>query len=59
MCMYDSMTDLRKDAKNMAQDIEAKVRTAEDHAEGKPSFETWNKAKIKARDAADDLKRDL
>jgi hypothetical protein len=57
--MYDSMTDLRKDAKNMAQDIEAKVRTAEDHAEGKPSFETWNKAKIKARDAADDLKRDL
>ena len=53
------MTDLKKDAKNFSQDIEAKARTAEDHAEGKPSSETWNKVKIKARDAADDLKRDL
>ena len=53
------MTDLRKDFKNAAQDAEAKVKTAEDHAEGKPSSETWNKAKVKARDAANDLKRDL
>ena len=59
MCTYTSMTDLKKDAKNFSQDIEAKARTAEDHAEGKPSSETWNKVKIKARDAADDLKRDL
>ena len=59
MCIYCIMADLKKDLKNAAQDAEAKLRTAEDHAEGKPSSETWNKAKIKARDAANDLKRDL
>jgi len=53
------MTDLRKDLKNAEQDAEAKLKTAKDHAEGKPSLETWNKAKIKARDAAEDLHRDL
>ena len=49
----------RRDLKNAAQDIEAKAKTAEDKAQGKPASETWNKAKIKARDAADDLSRDL
>lgn len=47
------MTDIVKDAKKAAQDMEAKAKTAEDHAEGKPSSETLNKAKIKARDALD------
>ena len=47
------MTDVVKDAKNAAQDIEAKAKTAEDHAEGKPSSETLNKAKVKVRDALD------
>jgi hypothetical protein len=46
---------LRKDLKNISQDIEAKARTAEDKAEGKPASETWNKAKIKARDVADSV----
>ena len=53
------MTDLRKDLKNAGQDAEAKFKTAEDHAEGKPSSETLNKAKVKAGDAAKDLSRDL
>lgn len=53
------MTDLRKDLKNAGQNFEAKVDTAKDHAEGKPSSETLNKAKVKAGDAAEDLKRDL
>jgi len=53
------MVDLRKDMKNLAQDIEAKAKTAEDKAEGKVTSENWNKAKIKARDVADDLRRDL
>ena len=53
------MTDIRKDLKNIRQNIEAKVDTAKDHAEGKPSSETLNRAKIKMRDAANDLRRDL
>lgn len=53
------MTDLRKDAKNFEQDVRAKADTAKDHAEGKPSSETLNKAKTKAGDAAKDLKKDL
>ena len=53
------MTDLVKDAKKAAQDIEAKVETAKDHAEGKPSSETLNKAKIKGEDVVQDVKRDL
>lgn len=53
------MTDIEKDLKNMAQNAEAKAQTAKDHMEGKPSSETLNRAKIKARDAARDLQRDL
>jgi hypothetical protein len=45
------MTDPVKKAKNASQDAEAKMKTSEDHAEGKPSSETLNKAKVKARDA--------
>jgi hypothetical protein len=33
------------------QDAEAKAQTSKDHAEGKPSSETLNEAKVKARDA--------
>lgn len=39
--------------KNDSQDAEAKVETTKDHAEGKPSSETLNKAKVKVRDALD------
>jgi hypothetical protein len=53
------MTDIQKDVKNAGQNLEAKAETAKDHAEGKPSSETLNKAKVKADDAAQDLKRDL
>ena len=45
------MTDIVKKVKNVSQDAEAKVKTEEDHAEGKPSSETLNKAKVKVRDA--------
>ena len=44
------MSDIKK-VKDAAQDVEAKAKTAKDHAEGKPSSETLNKAKIKAEDA--------
>ena len=47
------MTDIVKDVKKAAQDIEAKAQTAKDHAEGKPSSETLNKAKVKIKDALD------
>ena len=47
------MTDPVKEAKNAAQDAEAKIQTDIDHAEGKPSSETLNKAKIKVRDSLD------
>jgi hypothetical protein len=45
------MTDIAKKAKNAEQDAEAKIKTEKDHAKGKPSSETLNKAKVKARDA--------
>jgi hypothetical protein len=45
------MTDPVKKIKNAAQDVEAKMETSKDHAEGKPSSEKLNKAKIKVRDA--------
>ena len=45
--------------KNLEQDARAKATTAKDEMEGKPTSETWNKAKVKAGDAARDLKRDL
>lgn len=45
------MTDIAKKVKNVEQDVEAKFQTEKDHAEGKPSSETLNKAKVKVRDA--------
>lgn len=47
------MTDIVKEVKKATQDLEAKIKTDKEHAEGKPSSETLNKAKIKARDALD------
>jgi hypothetical protein len=46
---------IKRDLKNLSQDMEAKAKTAQDEAEGKPTSETWNKAKIKARDVKDSL----
>ncbi|HET6588607.1 MAG: hypothetical protein AB7V56_03375 [Candidatus Nitrosocosmicus sp.] len=43
--------DAAKKLKNSQQDAEAKAQTAKDHAEGKPSSETLNKAKEKVKDA--------
>ncbi|MDQ5843575.1 MAG: hypothetical protein M3286_08815 [Thermoproteota archaeon] len=54
-----TMTDIQKDVKNTGQNLEAKAETAKDHAQGKPSSETLNKAKVKGDDVAQDLKRDL
>jgi hypothetical protein len=45
------MTDIAKKLKNATQDAEAKIKTEEDHAKGKLSSETVNKAKVKVRDA--------
>jgi hypothetical protein len=45
--------DVAKKMKNSSQDAEAEAETAKDHAEGKPSSETLNKAKVKIRDALD------
>ncbi len=45
------MTDPAKKLKDAAQDEEAKAKTSEEHAEGKPSSETLNKAKVKVKDA--------
>jgi hypothetical protein len=45
------MTDIAKKVKNTEQDAEAKMETEKDHAEGKPSSETLNKAKVKTEDA--------
>jgi hypothetical protein len=45
------MTDIAKKLKNASQDAEVKIKTEKDHAEGKPSSETLNKAKVKLRDA--------
>jgi hypothetical protein len=53
------MTDIQKDIKNAGQNLEAKAQTTKDHAEGKPSSETLNRAKVKTDDAAQDLKKDL
>ena len=39
------MTDIAKKLKNASQDAEAKLKTEEDHAKGKPSSENLNKAK--------------
>jgi hypothetical protein len=45
------MTDPVKKVKDASQDVEAKMKTSEDHAKGKPSSETLNKAKVKVKDA--------
>ena len=49
----DVIDDAAKKMKNAAQDAEAEAQTAKDHAEGKPSSETLNKAKVKIKDALD------
>jgi SOS response regulatory protein OraA/RecX len=51
--MTDGIDDTVKKAKNAQQDAEAKAQTTKDHAEGKPSSETLNKAKEKIKDALD------
>ena len=51
-CIFSNqMTDIAKKVKNTEQDAEAKMKTEKDHAEGKPSSETLNKAKVKTEDA--------
>ena len=49
--MTDIIDDVTKKVKNTEQDAKAKAKTTEDHAEGKPSSETLNKAKEKVKDA--------
>jgi vacuolar-type H+-ATPase subunit H len=49
--MTDIIDDATKKVKNAEQDARAKIKTTEDHAEGKPSSETLNKAKEKVKDA--------
>jgi hypothetical protein len=54
MPIYFEMTDIDdsvKKMKNTEQDFKSKAETTEDHAEGKPSSETLNKAKTKIKDA--------
>jgi hypothetical protein len=51
MLMSDAIDDTTKKVKNAEQDVRAKAETTEDHAEGKPSSETLNKAKEKVKDA--------
>ena len=41
--IYDAANKM----KNASQYAEAKAQTAQDHAEGKPSSQTLNKAKVK------------
>ena len=48
--MSDAIDDATKKIKNTQQDYNAKAETTEDHAEGKPSSETLNKAKEKVKD---------
>ncbi len=53
-CDTTTMVDIDKDVKktkNAEQDVEAKAETTKNHAEGKPSSETLNKAKTKVKDA--------
>ena len=49
----DIIDDAAKKMKNSQQDAKAEAETAQDHAEGKPSSETLNKAKEKVKDALD------
>ena len=43
--------DVAKKMKNSQQDAKAEAQTAKDHAEGKPSSESLNKAKEKVKEA--------
>ncbi len=47
----DDIDESVKKMKNAEQDIDAKAETTKDHAEGKPSSETLDKAKNKVKDA--------
>ncbi len=47
----DDIDNSVKKMKKAEQDIDAKAETTKDHAEGKPSSETLNKAKNKVKDA--------
>jgi hypothetical protein len=49
--MTDIIDDVTKKVKNTEQGAKTKAQTTEDHAEGKPSSETLNKAKEKVKDA--------
>ena len=49
--MVDIIDKAVKKMKNTEQDTEANLETTKDHAEGKPSSETLNKAKTKIKDA--------
>ena len=49
--MSEALDDAAKKMKNAQQDANAKAETTQDHAEGKPSSETLNKAKEKVKDA--------
>jgi hypothetical protein len=48
--MTDTDDSIKK-MKDTEHDVKAKAETEEDHAEGKPSSETLNKAKEKVKDA--------
>jgi hypothetical protein len=49
--------EIKRDIKSIGQNLEAKAETTKDHAEGKPSSERLNEAKVRVEDAADDVKR--
>ncbi|MDN5847003.1 MAG: hypothetical protein L0H53_12100 [Candidatus Nitrosocosmicus sp.] len=49
--MLDAIDDAAKKTKDSQQEAKAEAETAQDHAEGKPSSETLNKAKEKVDDA--------
>ena len=48
--MSDAIDDAAKKMKNTQLGDEAKAETTQDHAEGKPSSETLNRAKNKVKD---------
>ncbi len=49
--MTDIFDESIKKTKKASQDFKAKTETAKEHAKGKPSSETLNKAKEKLKDA--------
>ena len=54
-----AMTDIKKEINNAGQNLEAKAETTRDYPEWRPSYETLNRAKVKAHDAAEAFRRDL